>query len=340
MSTARNATQADVPLLPWEKSAAADEGAIDRAADSLYDDGADEATLSRTSQEADGDEARAESEDAGEPEGEELEGDESDEGEESGQDDEQPRFRVKVDGEEMDVTLDELTKGYSRQADYTRKTQATAEVRRQAEAVQQAAAQRAQEYAAALQQVEQFLSGTQGEPDWDALRRENPDEFAATFAAHQVQQQRVALVRQERWRAEQEFIAVQHTALAAQLNSERERLIEAVPEWKDTAKAAKEKADLAEYAQRIYGYTPEDLGSVTDHRLMVILRKAAAYDRLQAKGGEIRKQAKTRPVLKPGSPTPPSKGRSAARKRAHERLARTGSTKAAASVIYNMLGDE
>jgi hypothetical protein len=44
---------------------------------------------------------------------------------------EQPQvFSVKVDGKEVEVTLDELQKGYSRTQDYTRKTQQIAEARK------------------------------------------------------------------------------------------------------------------------------------------------------------------------------------------------------------------
>lgn len=42
-----------------------------------------------------------------------------------------PKYTVKVDGADVEVTLDELTNGYSRQADYTRKTQALAAEREQ-----------------------------------------------------------------------------------------------------------------------------------------------------------------------------------------------------------------
>ena len=35
---------------------------------------------------------------------------------------EEPSYTVKVDGSEMEVTLDELLRGYQREADYTRKT--------------------------------------------------------------------------------------------------------------------------------------------------------------------------------------------------------------------------
>ena len=49
---------------------------------------------------------------------------ESDEDEEQDEESEQPQtVKVKVDGEEVEVTLDELKSGYSRTKDYTRKTQ-------------------------------------------------------------------------------------------------------------------------------------------------------------------------------------------------------------------------
>lgn len=43
-------------------------------------------------------------------------------------------FVVRIDGEEVEVTLDELLNGYSRQADYTRKTQELAATRQRFEA--------------------------------------------------------------------------------------------------------------------------------------------------------------------------------------------------------------
>ena len=46
---------------------------------------------------------------------------------------EEPKYKVKVDGEEIEVTQEELLRGYMRQKDYTQKTQALAEQRRQFE---------------------------------------------------------------------------------------------------------------------------------------------------------------------------------------------------------------
>jgi hypothetical protein len=58
---------------------------------------------------------------------------ESDDSEEQEQEQEQPRYRVKVEGQEYEVTQDELVKGYQREADYTKKTQKLAELRKAAE---------------------------------------------------------------------------------------------------------------------------------------------------------------------------------------------------------------
>jgi hypothetical protein len=47
---------------------------------------------------------------------------------------EAPKYRVKANGEELEVSLDELLNGYSRTADYQKKTQSLAEQRKAVEA--------------------------------------------------------------------------------------------------------------------------------------------------------------------------------------------------------------
>ena len=66
-------------------------------------------------------EEETEEESEEESEEEELDEDEAEE--------EPDVYAVKVDGEELEVSLDELVKGYSRQSDYTRKTQELASQR-------------------------------------------------------------------------------------------------------------------------------------------------------------------------------------------------------------------
>ncbi len=62
-----------------------------------------------------------------EEEEEEEASEEEDESESADEEDEEELYAVTVDGEEVGVNLDELMRGYSRQSDYTKKTQQIAE---------------------------------------------------------------------------------------------------------------------------------------------------------------------------------------------------------------------
>ena len=65
-----------------------------------------------------------------------------------------PSYVVKVDGVEQEVTLDELQNGYSRQQDYTRKTQELAQQRKSFEDQQSELAKKDAIYAQLLPQLE------------------------------------------------------------------------------------------------------------------------------------------------------------------------------------------
>ena len=94
---------------------------------------------SEEAQPAEEEESQPEEEDESleaEPE-EEEEADEADEESEEPIEREEELFTVKVDGQDREVTLEELRNGYSRQSDYTRKTQQLAGERQQMAQLQQ-----------------------------------------------------------------------------------------------------------------------------------------------------------------------------------------------------------
>lgn len=275
----------------------------------------------------------------------ETEGEESEEGEGAETGEEEAEYEVTLPGgEKTKVPLSELIRGYSREADYTRKTQALAEFRRAEEARLDAEAQRvATVYGRKLEALELALREMEPqEPDWDTLRREDPAEFAAQFAEHQRHRERKAAVQAERARVQQELAEAQERRLAAVLETERAKLIEAIPEWQDPAVASEGKKRLADYATRTYGYTPEDLSQVYDHRLMVILDKARRYDELQVKGEGLKGKAKAQQTLTPGGrKSAPRKGGKARKHRdARNRLVRSGRVEDAAAVILDMIPDD
>lgn len=216
---------------------------------------------------------------------------------------------VKVNGEEKEVTIGELRKGYMMASDYTRKTQEVAEARKQFHA-------QAQQYEAAIQQrIDEvgFLAQTfmqqlveaEGSTDWNALRQQNPAEYAArqqdmqqrrallqrAFAVHQQAQQHQAMLRQATY---QQTLAEQQEALSS-----------LIPEWLDEKVAAKEKSELAKYLVD-NGVPEQEVASLSNAVTVAISRKAMLYDRLQAakKAVDAKKDKPVPKFTKPGPRDP------------------------------------
>jgi hypothetical protein len=273
------------------------------------------------------------SEDESEDEADPDEDDESDEGEEP----EQPVYTIKVDGEEIQVTLEELQKGYSRTQDYTRKTQKLAEVRKQTEAEVEAVRTERQQYSQLLDALRnQVEQSAPAEPDWNRLRNEDPIEFAAQWAEHQQRQQRLAAIQQEQARLAEIQNYERAQQLAAVVNEERKVLESVIPEWRDPEVAKREKGELVEFGKRL-GFKTEELANITDHRAVVALRKAYLYDKLMSRKGDVKPKPKANaaPVLKPGAAQTSKKTSDLVK--AKQRLAKTGRVQDAASAFENLL---
>jgi len=134
--------------------------------------------VEETDEEALEEEVEEESEDEPEATEEEDESEEEDEIEVE----ERKTFRVKANGEEKDVTLDELVSGYQKGEDYTKKSQTLAEQRKAVEAEAHAvneAMQMREQYAQRLNQVQQILQkeGDDG-VDLAELKENDPIQYA------------------------------------------------------------------------------------------------------------------------------------------------------------------
>jgi len=266
---------------------------------------------------------------------EETQEEQSEEDGESEEQDQPTHFTVKVDGKEVEVTLDELQKGYSRTQDYTRKTQQIAEIRKQVEVETEAVRAERAQYAQMLGALQAQLQGTETQIDWDRLYHEDPIEWVRQkevmrerqekFQAIQFEQQRIAqLSQQEQQQHFESHLQAQHT-----------KLLEVIPEWKDVAKAKTEKQLLVEFGKKT-GFTPEELSAIVDHRAVVALRKAALYDQMMTKRKAITPVTNNGPrPAKPGAAGRVSQTTEAVR--AKQRLAKTGRVDDAASAIYQML---
>jgi hypothetical protein len=250
---------------------------------------------------------------------------------------EQPQvFSVKVDGKEVEVTLDELQKGYSRTQDYTRKTQQIAEARKQTDAELSAVRAEREQYAQLLSALEsQVQQAAQPNIDWDRLYQEDPIEWVRQREVMRDNQDRAAAIQSEQQRLNQLSQQEQAQFMQQKLQHEQEALLAAIPDWKDAKKAQAEKALLVEFGQKI-GFTPDELKGVVDHRAVLMLRKAALYDQMMSKRGSIKPVTNNGPrPAKPGAAGRVSNNTEAVR--AQQRVAKTGRVDDAANAIFQLL---
>jgi len=261
---------------------------------------------------------------------------EQSEEEEETEEGEQPQtFTVKVDGKEVSVTLDELQKGYSRTQDYTRKTQQIAEVRKQVEQETHAVRAEREQYAQLLGALQAQLQSSEPQVDLERLYHEDPIEWVRQKEVMRERQEKLGAIQSEQQRLAQVSQYEQQRAMEAQLASQQEALLAALPDWKDPKKAKAEKALVIESAKAA-GFTDEDLKSVYDHRLVLLLRKAALFDQMVSKRQGIKPVVNNGPrTAKPGAAGRVSTTTESVR--AKQRLAKTGRIDDAASAIELLL---
>lgn len=261
----------------------------------------------------------------------ELVDDELEAAEETTETTEPKSVKVKVDGEEVEVTLDELKSGYSRTQDYTRKTQEVANLRKEVEAERQAIATERQQYSQLLSQLEQQVLTSQ-EPDWETLRATDPIEYSLQWTDWQQQQRKRALIAQEQQRVAELTRAEQMQSMAEQAAREKEALLAVIPQWKDPEKAKTEKGLILAQGKKL-GFSEDELKQVFDHRAVVALRKAALYDQM------MEKRAQAKPVTQTKTVKSGSKQQVVApdKKQAMQRLRNTGTVRDGAKAIESIL---
>jgi chromosome segregation ATPase len=245
-------------------------------------------------------------------------------------------FTVKVDGQEVEVTQEELINGYSRQQDYTRKTQELSQQRKTIEQQQAELAQRDAIYSQLLPKMEAQLNGElANEPDWNALYEDDPVGYVREKQLWDEKKEKLSAVSAEQQRLQQEAFAKQQKQIEEFVQYGNQRLLEIIPEWQNPEVAAKEKAAISEYAIRELEYTPEEIQQVYDYRALLGLRNAWLNSRtVEATKKKPTQKAPAR-VARPGTTNRPKTTTPV--KKAKQRLAKTGKTSDAAKVFEQLI---
>jgi len=248
-----------------------------------------------------------------------------------------PRYKVKASGEEVEVELDELIKGYQQGTDYTKKSQALAEQRKAFEAERghlEYVKQERQAYAQKLQALDSFLSQQGQGVNLDVLRETDPIGYAVAVAEQSQREKQIAVVRNEQQRIAQQQQAEHQASLQSHLRTESEKLVSLIPELA-TPQGDAVRKQIRDYAKSV-GWTDQELSSVYDSRAVQTLYKAMKYEQLQKSKPEVNKKLLAAPkMMRSGTSVPPSK--SSSDKQAMQRLRETGKVSDAARAFERFL---
>jgi DNA repair exonuclease SbcCD ATPase subunit len=250
---------------------------------------------------------------------------------------EQPlTFTVKVDGQDIEVTQEELINGYSRQQDYTRKTQELSQQRKTIEQQQAELAQRDAIYSQLLPKMEAQLKGElANEPDWSKLYEDDPVGYVREKQLWDEKKEKAQAIQAEQQRLQEEAFAEQQKQIQQQVEFGQQRLLELIPEWQNPEVAAKEKAAIRDYAINTLEYTQQEVDSVYDYRALLGLRKAWLNDKIAETVKKKPTQKAPARVARPG--TVNKKKSITPVRRAKQRLAKTGKTSDAAKVFEQLI---
>jgi hypothetical protein len=253
--------------------------------------------------------------------------------EESEEEQPKPRYKVKAAGEEVEVELDELIKGYQQGTDYTKKSQALAEQRKAIEAERnhlEQVKQERQAYAQKLQALDSFLTQQNRGVDLDVLKETDPIGYAVAVAEQSQREKQLAVVRNEQQRIAQQQQAEQQASLQNHLRQESEKLVSLIPEL-STPQGDAVRKQIRDYAKSV-GWTDQELSSVYDSRAVVSLYKAMKYEQLQKSKPELTKKLQSAPkMMRSGTSAPPTK--SSQDKQVMQRLRETGKVTDAAKAF-------
>ena len=255
----------------------------------------------------------------------------------------QELYSLTVNGENVEVTLDELKKGYSRQSDYTRKTEKLSQDRKSVEELKnentrlnEEAKIKRDQYEKQLQVLSEQLRATEPQVDMERLYQEDPAEFVKQKAEQDRRKELQVAAQQEQGRIRQEKQQESEKVYSQYLENERKLLADKLPIYSDKDKGPQFVKNLTDYAKSI-GYTDQEIAMLVDHRAVLMLANAYRYDKLKQANLKNKKVTKVSKVVSSSSPKVQDDDEVAKRLKSKKaNLRRTGKVQDAASVLQQI----
>jgi len=242
--------------------------------------------------------------------------------------------RLKVNGQEIEVSLDELKAGYSRDSDYRQKTHSLSQERKSLEeqknSLRQSYETRLKELNDTIATADEFIRQQQGGQDLQKLFDEDP--VAAARLEFQLRQQSEKI---------EDMKAKAREAQQKQYNdfleTQKELAAQRIPEFADPNKADTFKLNMRN-TLRDYGFNDQEIGTLADHRFLMVAKDAMNYKSLQNKKPIVQKKIANAPkVIKSGvAKQNVSSGREVIRNKINK-LRKSGSMNDAKSALLDII---
>ena len=242
-------------------------------------------------------------------------------------------YTVTVDGEEVQVSLDDLKRGYSGQQYVQKGMKEAAEARKRAEAASETLMTERQKV---LQLYQSFMSGElvpPPKPPDESLLQTDPLGYHEQKIKydHQLQDhQRTAQAFMEQAKAADQAMEEAKRAYAA----EQGQMLKAIdPDWGVREKAEAKFSRITEGASKFFDLPAEEVRQVLDHRHIRVLEAAISHMEAQAKAPQVKEKVEKAKVLK-AKAKPRNTSQTRKRRSQKERLKRTGDINDALDLLF------
>ena len=259
-------------------------------------------------------------------------------------------FRVKAEGEEHEVTLDELVKNYQLEANVRKKMESLAHEQKEIESLKgelsskkaeqdeayQKHTQERQKYSEYINLIDQYLQGQNQQEDLSALKQSNPEAYLMKVAEQQERDKQLAIIRQEQHRLATEQQAENHKRLAQRLEAEKKMVATKLPDYFHPEKGKEIKKNLRNVALTV-GYTDQELNATIDSRFAFLCDLAHEGWKARQAKPKVMTKVKSAPKMIRSGVTPPADGQSQRIKKLKSQAKKTGNIKDVANVFEAML---
>lgn len=211
-------------------------------------------------------------------------------------------INTKIDGESSTVKIPDLIAGYQLNKAITQKSQALSEERKEFESLREQAVQtfkaKLDDADAMTQYLEKRLVTDFEGVDWEALRVNNPAEYAALRQDYASQAQELmeikGLITSTKTEEEQKVAQANEAARQSYLKEQYDKMVDNNPTWISKEVFQKDMSGLREFCSDTYGFTEDDFKLVSDARIIELVKDASKYH----SGQKLAEQKLKNPVPK------------------------------------------